>query len=81
MDHPAVPKMLSPQQIDRALVELAPDALAAVERVLRGTAKPNRIVIDTAFRVLDLARDYEVPELDAPEVAELRNVLQLVGRT
>ena len=39
MDHPAIPTMLSPQQIDRALVELAPDALAAVERVLRPTSR------------------------------------------
>lgn len=79
MDHPTKPAVLSPDQIDRALAQLAPDALACVERALRGTQKPNRIVMDTAFRVLDLARGYQVPDDDAPEVAELRNVLQLVG--
>ena len=79
MDHPTKPAVLSTDQIDRALAQLAPDALACVERALRGTQKPNRIVMDTAFRVLDLARGYQVPDDDAPEVAELRNVLQLVG--
>lgn len=79
MDHPTKPKVLSTDQIDRALAQLAPDALACVERALRGTQKPNRIVMDTAFRVLDLARGYQVPDDDAPEVAELRNVLQMVG--
>ena len=79
MDHPTKPAVLSTDQIDRALAQLAPDALACVERALRGTQKPNRIVMDTAFRVLDLARGYQVPDDYAPEVAELRNVLQLVG--
>jgi len=83
MDHPSehLPgKVLSPEQIDRALAELAPDALACVERALRGTQRPNRVQMDTAFKVLDLAREYTIPELDAPEVEELRNVLTLVGR-
>jgi len=83
MDHPSETtpgKVLSPEQIDRALAELAPDALACVERALRGTQKPNRVQMDTAFKVLDLAREYTIPDLDAPEVAELRNILTLVGR-
>tara|TARA_R110000765_G_scaffold367911_2_gene457987 strand:+ start:1062 stop:1310 length:249 start_codon:yes stop_codon:yes gene_type:complete len=80
MDHPtAGRRVLSPEQIDRSMAELAPDALACVERALRGTTRPNKVVMDTAFRVLDLARDYTIPEIDAPEVAELRNVLSLVG--
>ena len=79
MDHPTKPKVLSTDQIDRALAQLAPAALACVERALRGTQKPNRIVMDTAFRVLDLARGYQVPDDDAPDVAELRYVLQMVG--
>jgi hypothetical protein len=78
MDHPVTPRILSPEQIDRALAQLAPDALACVERALRGTQRPNKVVMDTAFKVLDIARDYTVPELDAPEVEELRNVLSLV---
>ncbi len=79
MDHPDDRRVLSPEQIDRAVAELAPDALACVERALRGTIKPNKVVMDTAFKVLDLARGYTVPAEDAPEVAELRNVLTLVG--
>ena len=38
-----------------------------------------RLDRNEAFRVLDLARGYEAPELDTPEVEELRNVLTLVG--
>jgi hypothetical protein len=79
MDHPEPARVLSPEQIDRALAELAPDALACVERALRGTQRPNKVVMDTAFKVLDMAREYTVPEVDAPEVTELRNILTLVG--
>ena len=79
MDHPVEPRVLTPAQIDRSLAELAPDAIACIERALRGTQSPNRTVLDTTFRVLDLARGYEAPELDTPEVEELRNVLTLVG--
>ena len=32
MDHPVEPRVLTPAQIDRSLAELAPDAIACIER-------------------------------------------------
>ena len=76
---PSEDRLLSPEQIDRQIASLAVEALTCIERVLRGSAKANKAQLDTAWRVVEMARDYEAPSLEAPEVEELRNVLQLIG--
>lgn len=76
---PTPDRLLTPEQIDRQVATLAVEALTCIERVLRGSAKANKAQLDTAWRVVEMARDYEAPNLEAPEVEELRNVLQLIG--
>ena len=74
-------QVMTPEAIETALAKLAPDALGLLEGVLRGTKRPNKAQLDAAWRVLDVARAREVVTLEAPEVEELRNVLQLVADT
>jgi|TARA_R110002020_G_scaffold284484_1_gene500045 hypothetical protein len=70
---------MTPDTIELALAKLAPDALGLLEGVLRGTKRPNKAQLDAAWRVLDVARARQVVSLEAPEIEELRNVLQLVA--
>ena len=72
---------MTPDAIELALAKLAPDAIGLLEGVLRGTKRPNKAQLDAAWRVLDVARARETVTLEAPEVEELRNVLQLVADT
>ena len=69
---------MSPQEIDTALLKLAPDAIACIERTLRGTMKVNQAITATAWKVLDLAR--KAGSLDEDKLDDLANVLQLVQK-
>lgn len=70
---------MSSEEIELALAKLAPDAIGLLEGVLRGTKRPNKAQLDAAWRVLDVARERKAPEVETPELEELRNVLRLVG--
>ncbi len=74
---------MTPAEIDTAILKLAPDAIACIERTLRGTMKANQATTTTAWKVLDLAR--KAGSLDSDDVSEeklddLANVLQLVQK-
>ena len=51
--------------------------MSLAENIARRGHRPLEILADIE---LLLAREYTIPEMDAPEVEELRNVLTLVGR-
>jgi len=71
---------MSPEEIDTALIKLAPDAIACIERTLRGTMKANQATTTAAWKVLELARkagSVEV-QVDEQKLDDLANVLQLV---
>ena len=70
---------MTPSQIDTALYQLASDAIACIERTLRGSIKPVKAQVDCAWRVLEIARDRECEEsLKASTIEDFQNVLQLV---
>ena len=74
---------MSPQEIDTALLKLAPDAIACIERTLRGTMKVNQAITATAWKVLDLARkagSLDEDKVDEQQLDDLANVLQLVQK-
>jgi hypothetical protein len=74
---------MSPQEIDTALLKLAPDAIACIERTLRGTMKVNQAITATAWKVLDLARkagSLDESKVDEQKLDDLANVLQLVQK-
>jgi|TARA_S200002703_G_scaffold30814_1_gene26826 hypothetical protein len=74
---------MTPEEIDTALLKLAPDAIACIERTLRGTMKVNQAITATAWKVLDLARkagSVEKPDVDQEKLDDLANVLQLVTK-
>jgi hypothetical protein len=73
--------IMTPEEIEVALVKLAPDAIGLLEGVLRGTKRPNKAQADAAWRVLDIARDRKPADLEDEDLLELRNVLQLVADT
>ena len=73
--------IMTPEEIEVALVKLAPDAIGLLEGVLRGTTRPNKAQTDAARRVLDIARDRKPADLEDEDLLELRNVLQLVADT
>jgi hypothetical protein len=73
-----MPDVMTPLQVEEALVGLAPDAIACIERTLRGTIRPIKAQVDCAWRVVQLARDREVAVTES-EVDDLTNVLQLVS--
>jgi|TARA_R110002050_G_scaffold241888_1_gene378234 hypothetical protein len=73
--------IMTPEEIEVALVKLAPDAIGLLEGVLRGTKRPNKAQTDAAWRVLDIARDRKPADLEDEDLLELRNVLQLVADT
>jgi len=68
---------MTPLQIQEALYHLAPDALACIERTLRGSIKPVKAQVDCAWKVIDVAQGREEAKVDT-EVEDLANVLQLV---
>lgn len=68
---------MTPTQIQQALYRLAPDALTCIERTLRGSIKPVKAQVDCAWKVIDVAQGRAEVKEDS-EVADLRNVLQLV---
>lgn len=69
---------MTPDQVQAALIGLASDAIACIERTLRGSIRPNKAQVDCAWRVVQIAQDQEV-EVESGEVDELTNVLQLVN--
>jgi len=74
---------MKPEEIDTALLKLTPDAIACIERTLRGTMKVNQAVTATAWKVLELARKAGSLDEDAvaeDELSDLANVLQLVTK-
>ena len=74
---------MSPQEIDTALLKLAPDAIACIERTLRGTMKVNQAITATAWKGLDLARkagSLDEDKVDEQKLDDLANVLQLVQK-
>jgi hypothetical protein len=68
---------MKPSEINNAIFNLAPDAIACIERTLRGSIKPVKAQVDCAWKVLDMARGREEVVEDS-SVADLANVLQLV---
>lgn len=64
-------------QIQEALYRLAPDALTCIERTLRGSIKPVKAQVDCAWKVIEVSQG-RVEVKEDTEVADLRNVLQLV---
>ena len=73
-----MPDVMTPLQVEEALVGLTPDAIACIERTLRGTIRPIKAQVDCAWRVVQLARDRDVAVTES-EVDDLTNVLQLVS--
>ena len=69
--------IMTPEEIADALARLAADAIACIERTLRGSVRPNKAQVDCAWRVVHLAQDREVDE--SVPVDELANVLLLVN--
>lgn len=70
---------MTPVEIDTALWQLASDAIACIERTLRGSIKPVKAQVDCAWKVLELARARECgEELEDETITSFQNVLQLV---
>ena len=69
---------MTQDEIDRALAALAPEAVAVVERALRAKGRTDRTQIDTAWKVLTIAGRVG-GAVEEEEVAELANVLRVVG--
>jgi len=75
-------RMTEPQLLD-AVLALAPEAISCIEGTLQGRESPNKARMDTAWRVLEWSRQAAQQRADAaadtPDIAELKNVLSLVG--
>lgn len=71
--------VMTPAEVELSLLRLAPDAIACIERTLRGTIRPNKAQVDCAWRVISLAESQEKEGVSSQDVDALANVLQLVN--
>ena len=77
-DHIDHGQAMDADAIDRAIIALAPDAVAAIERCLRSTDKVDRTRIDAARWVLKHAATASPSRATVDDVAQLGNVLRMV---
>jgi hypothetical protein len=75
---------MTPDEINAALIALAPDALACIQRTLRGTDgfRPVKAQVDCAWKVVETAQRQQPASALSPDddVSELANVLRLVDQ-
>tara|TARA_R100001460_G_scaffold89846_1_gene131385 strand:+ start:1704 stop:1931 length:228 start_codon:yes stop_codon:yes gene_type:complete len=75
---------MTPDELNTALIALAPDALGCIQRTLRGTDgfRPVKAQVDCAWRVIEVCQMQQPAEALKPseEVSELANVLRLVDQ-
>ena len=72
--------IMTAEMLENAVLRLIPDALALLERTLREQAKPSKASLDSAWRVLDMGREQDLPVARADDSAadDLAAVLSLV---
>ena len=72
--------IMTAEMLENAVLRLIPDALALLERTLREQAKPSKASLDSAWRVLDMGREQDLPEARGDDSAadDLAAVLSLV---
>ena len=71
--------LMTPAQIELSLLQLLPEAISHLERVLRGIDAANKSRLETCWRIIRVGQLQTATELEATELEDFANVLELVG--